>query len=253
MDRVEAIYPTAAAVEWDNVGLLLGRTSKQVEKVYIALDATKEVISAAIEAEADLLLTHHPLIFTPLKNITDDQFIGERVMKILQQDMVYYAMHTNYDVLRMGGLASELLGLTKECILEETGGEESRQGLGRIGDLSEVMTLEKCCVLVKEQFALDHVKVFGDLEQRVRCAAIMPGSGKGAIEIALQKGADVLITGDIDHHEGIDAVARNMAVIDAGHYGIEHIFVADMQCFFQQNLPDIKVVTAPKEYPFRIV
>ena len=92
---IENTYPKQAALEWDNVGLLVGRTEKEVEKIYVALDATDEVIDAAIASGADMLVTHHPLIFSPMKKITDEHFIGNRVVKLLQHDISYYAMHTN--------------------------------------------------------------------------------------------------------------------------------------------------------------
>ena len=80
MKVIEATYPKHAALEWDNVGLLVGRTEKEVKKIYVALDATDEVIEQAVAANADMLITHHPLLFSPLKKITDEHFIGGRVV-----------------------------------------------------------------------------------------------------------------------------------------------------------------------------
>ena len=94
-----------------------------------------------------------------------------------------------------------------------------------MADLDRPVTLRECGQEVKDSFRLGSVKIFGDLDARVRRIAISPGSGKSMIRAALDKKADVLITGDIGHHEGIDAVAQGLAVIDAGHYGIEHIFM----------------------------
>ena len=216
MDVIERTYPKHAALEWDNVGLLVGRTEKEVKKIYVALDATDEVIDSVIETGADMLVTHHPLIFSPLKKITDEHFIGNRVVKLLQHDISYYAMHTNYDVLGMAGLSGEILGLQDMDVFEVTDAEK-REGIGRIGNLEYEMTVGECCELVKRAFHLSTVKLFGNKDAIVKCAAISPGSGKKMTEIAVEKGADVLITGDIDHHEGIDAVAQGLAVIDAGH------------------------------------
>ena len=93
---IEASYPREAALGFDNVGLLAGRAEKEVNRIYLALDATDAVIDRAIEAGADLLVTHHPLIFNPMKKVTDEDFIGRRILKIIQNDLCYYAMHTNY-------------------------------------------------------------------------------------------------------------------------------------------------------------
>jgi putative NIF3 family GTP cyclohydrolase 1 type 2 len=115
------------------------------------------------------------------------------------------------------------------------------------------MSLRECCELVKEKFQLDGVKVFGDLDKKVKCVAISPGSGKHMTELALEKGADVFVTSEIDHHEGIDAVSQGMAIIDAGHYGLEHIFVEDIAGFLQAMQKDLEVFVAPKAHPFQLI
>ena len=252
MKVIEATYPKHAALEWDNVGLLVGRTEKDVKKIYVALDATDDVIDDAIQSGADMLITHHPLLFSPLKKITDEHFVGGRVVKLLQHDVSYYAMHTNYDVLGMAELSGAMLGLKDMEVLEVTD-SDNVEGIGRVGGLSDDMTLEKCCELVKERFQLDSVKLFGDVNQTVKRVAISPGSGKGMADIALEKRAEVLITGDISHHEGIDAVAQGIAIIDAGHYGLEHIFIADMVEFLTKHVTDIEIQRSEHVHPFQVV
>ena len=112
------------------------------------------------------------------------------------------------------------------------------------------MTLEELGHQVKEVFGLPDVRIFGDPGKRVKRAAILPGSGKSVIPEALGQQAQVLITGDIGHHEGIDAVAQGLAVIDGGHYGIEHIFVEDMRNYLEEHFPELKVETEPVRHPF---
>lgn len=252
MKLIECTYPKTAALEWDNVGLLIGRVEKDVQKIYVALDASDEVLAGAIAEGADMLVTHHPLIFEPQKTITNEHFIGDRVVKLIQHDISYYAMHTNYDVLGMADLSGKMLGLQDTEILELTNPDKG-EGIGRVGSLPEEMTLKSCCELVKNQFHLDSVKVFGDLNTIVRRVAISPGSGKHMSGLAVEKGAEVFVTGDIDHHEGIDAEAQGVAIIDAGHYGLEHIFIRDIAKFLQNNLEDVEIVTADIRHPFQVV
>lgn len=252
MKELETTYPKHLALEWDNVGLLVGRVEKEVKKIYVALDATDEVIDAAIEAKADMLVTHHPLIFSPLKTITDEHFIGGRVVKLLQHDISYYAMHTNYDVNGMAELSGAILGLQETETLDVTD-KESLKGIGTVGKLTSIMSLYECCELVKEKFRLESVKVFGDLDVLVQKVAICPGTGKGMTELALEKKADVLVTGDISHHEGIDAVAQGLVIIDAGHYGLEYIFVEDVRNYLRENLEDVVVETHGIAHPFRVI
>ena len=129
----------------------------------------------------------------------------------------------------------------------------SKEGCGRVGRLTKKMSLAECAQLVKRAYQVPNVRVFGELTDMVETAAVMPGSGGSYIKDALQAGADVMITGDIDHHEGIDAVAQGLSVIDAGHYGIEKLFIPYMQEFLQRELPGVKIYRAEVKEPFTVV
>lgn len=250
IEKIEKRYPREYACGWDNVGLLAGDREQDVDTVYIALDATDEVIDEAAAAGAQLLLTHHPMIFGSIKSVTADDYTGGRLIRLIRNGISYYAMHTNYDVLGMAELASGMLGLTEETVLEEV---LNGEGIGRVGRLPEVMTLEQCACLVKERFSLPNVKIFGDLNKMVTRAAISPGAGKSMARPALEAGAAVLITGDIDHHTGIDMADCGMAIIDAGHYGIEHIYIADMERFLAREIPKLRVCAAKVRQPFVVI
>lgn len=250
IDRIEEVYPRKYAMDWDNVGLLAGRMDKEVKRIWIALDLTDEVLEEAVRWNADMILTHHPLIFSPLHKVTDEDFIGKRVIKLIQHDIAYYAMHTNYDVLRMAELAALFLKMKQVEVLEPM--SEDGKGIGAIGMFPEKMTLGQCCEFVKKIFCLDAVKVFGEKKREIRTVAICPGSGKSVIKTAIRKHADVLITGDIDHHEGIDAMARDLNIIDAGHYGLEHIYMEDMKEFLRQRIPEMEIRISDLKSPFCI-
>lgn len=249
IETIEARYPREYACDWDNVGLLAGSREREVDTVYIALDATDEVVDAASECGAQLLLTHHPMIFGGLKSVTTDDYVGERLIRLIRNDISYYAMHTNYDVMGMADLAAGMIDLKDTEVLEEV---LDGEGIGRTGQLSRTMTVKECAELVKERFGLPNVKVFGELEKKVTTASISPGSGKSVACTALMAGADVLITGDIDHHTGIDMADCGMAIIDAGHYGVEHIYIADMERFLKTHCPELTVYTAPIRQPFQV-
>ena len=243
---IEEIFPTSAAMSFDHVGLQAGREEKEVKKIYIALDATSEVIDHAVEYGADMIITHHPLIFSPLETVTDKDFIGRRVVKMIQNDISYYAMHTNYDVVRMADMAAEIFELEDVKVLETTipkNETNEEMGIGKIGTLKKEMTLLECALLVKDKLGLDGVKISGDENRVVKTFAICPGSGKDAIDSAILKGADVLVAGDMGHHSAVDALERNLNIIDAGHYGTEYIFIDDMRKFINKNFPEIDVKT----------
>ena len=254
IEILEELSPLRFALDWDNVGLLCGRREKEVNKVYIALDATDEVVRQAVEQRADMLLTHHPLIFRSIKKINSDDFIGRRLLTLIKNDIAYYAMHTNFDVMGMADAAAESLGLRNTDVLDVTVSEgEVREGIGRVGRLPRIMSLLECCEYVKERFNVSHVRIYGDPETNLEYAAVSPGSGKSEIRNALAAGADVLITGDIEHHEGIDAVAAGITIIDAGHYGIEKLFIDYMKEYIAENCKELAIVTHPIEEPFKII
>ncbi|MCL2864809.1 MAG: Nif3-like dinuclear metal center hexameric protein [Lachnospiraceae bacterium] len=249
----EQAFPSETALDFDNVGLLCGRFKKEVKKIFVALDATDEIIKEAITWQADMLITHHPLLLTPLKVINSGDGIGQKLIDLIQNDIACFALHTNYDVMRMADLASDVLGLHDGLVLEETiflDGET--RGIGKIAELPRFITLKECCELVKDAFILDNVKVFGDLDKDILRLAVSPGSGKSVIASAIKKGADVLVTGDIGHHDGIDALEKGLAVIDAGHYGTESIFIADIRDFLLNKNRNLEIKTARIKQPFQV-
>ena len=165
-------------------------------------------------------------------------------------------MHTNFDAAPgcMADLAADYLKLEEREVLSVT--EETRdrcEGLGRVGMLSKQMSLRECGEFVKAALSLNDVKIYGDLEQSVHRAAICTGSGKSMISDVLAKGADVYVTGDIDHHTGIDAVAAGLAVIDAGHYGTEYIFMDAMKKKLGENFPELPITCAKVKSPYTIL
>jgi dinuclear metal center YbgI/SA1388 family protein len=254
IEMLETLSPVNFAEDWDNIGLLVGRRDKDVDTVYIALDATDEVVEDAINVGADMLITHHPLIFKKMGRVNTDDFIGRRVYNLIRNDISCYAMHTNFDVMGMADAAADEIGLKDREVLDVTYEDDiSKEGCGRVGSLKSCMSVEELAKLVKRKFNVPNVRVFGDLGDIVKVAAIIPGSGGSFIDNAIKMGADVIITGDIDHHEGIDAVAKGLVVIDAGHYGIEKLFIPYMEEFIKRELPKIKIYKAAIKEPFVVV
>lgn len=257
--RLEEIAPPNLACDWDNVGLLVGNYQKEVHKIYIALDVTKETMKEAIEFEADMIITHHPLIFSSLKKITNEHFIGERIYELIRHDISYYAMHTNFDITSggMGDLAADKLGLIEKEPISITSFHETEPlGIGKVGILTKFMTLKELSEFTKRQFQLEGVVVYGDInsDEIIKRVAVSPGSGRSSIKDAIKQNAQVLITGDIGHHEGIDGVAQGLKIIDAGHYGLEYVFVPFMKKFLEREWKDkLLIGTATYKLPNTIV
>ena len=254
IELLEEHSPPEYALSMDNVGLLAGRRQKEVGKLLIALDPTDSVIEQAKRQNADMLLTHHPLIFSPRKSVTEDDIVGRRLVKLIQSDISYYAMHTNFDVRGMAELSAKKLELKNVCVLEETEhGEQGPEGIGRCGTLKEAMTLRELAEFVKKSHGIDYVRVCGDLEDAVTRVAISGGSGKSMVAPALKAGVQVLISGDLDHHTVLDAKAEGLHMIDAGHYGTEKMFVPYMKQYLHERTEGLEIMEAVEQDPYTII
>ena len=254
ISKIEEKYPVSFAESWDNPGLLVGDPDREVKKAFLALEVTDETLEAAVRAGADLMITHHPMIFSGMKRVTADDFIGRRVIRLIENHMCAYAMHTNFDVLGMAELSADYLELSHRSVLETTYEEGDRkEGIGRVGTLPRVMTLKECGAFVKEKLALPFVKICGDPDRQVSLAAVCTGSGKSMMKEVLRAGAQVYITADMDYHASIDAVAQGVCVVDAGHYGTEYIFMDYMKKELAKMLPELKTETMEVIHPCEVV
>lgn len=259
MEKLEELAPKSLACDWDNPGFLAGRSDKEIKKVLIALDATDRVVEQAVQEQADLVLTHHPLIFRALKQVNDGNFISRRIVKLLQADISYFAMHTNFDAAPgcMADLAAARIGIQDGEPLEVTGEIDGEAvGIGKSGTLRTPAALDVLAKQVKDAFGLPFVLVYGSeaVGDTVSRVAISPGAGGSMIRYALEKRAEVLITGDIGHHDAIDAAAEGLAIIDAGHYGLEHIFIPFMEEYVKRVTGGtVEVILAEPAFPARVI
>ena len=248
--KIEEAWPPTYALEWDNVGLLVGESKSEVKHILVALDVTDDVISQAIDMKADMIISHHPMIFSAIKRVTDEDFTGRRIMTLIKNDIACYAAHTNFDVKAMAKLNEESLELIDTKVLQVTVAGETPQGFGRVGQIREPKSLRDFAEYVKQQLVIEDIRVFGNPEKEIKLVAISGGSGNNMVEDAIKAGADVLVTGDISHAKGLDAMAAGMAIIDAGHYGTECVFVPFVKDTLQQMFPQVQVSKANQSAPF---
>ena len=143
-----------------------------------------------------------------------------------------------------------MLGLQNMEVLEET---KDGEGIGEVGYLPAATTVTALVVLIKEKFDLKNVILYGNPNDTVEKIAICPGSGKSVINEAVQKKADCLITGDIGHHEGLDANEMGLTILDASHYGLEHIFMHIMYEYLKGYCMDVEIGIADVGVPFSIL
>ena len=256
IEILELLAPRRCACDWDNPRLLAGRKDKEVKKILITVDVDDPTVEKAAAEGVDMIISHHPLIFKAMKHITDEDFIGRRLVKMIQADISYFAMHTNFDSAPgcMADVVAERLGIVFGAPLEELGEENGvSYGIGKIGVLKAPMNGRAFAKQIKEEFNLPYVTVYGSElweKEPVKVAAACPGSGGSTIQEALQKGAQVLVTGDISHHAGIDAEAQGLMIIDAGHYGLEHVFMDYMEDYLKEQMGEqVTIMKMPICFP----
>lgn len=220
---IEDKFPPALAYKWDNVGLLAGHPNRSIQTVLVTVDVNSSVAQEAAETGADLILSHHPILMNGIKNARVDTEQGKMLQTLLCNDISVYAAHTNLDIAPTGINAqlATLFGLKDVQILadEQPGGI----GLGRIGKLKHAVSLGEFAQICKTKLNTPAVRISGNPQKRIQNVAIGSGSCSEYISVAIEKGADVMLTADMKYHPAIDAVLDGIAVVDAGHYPTEMI------------------------------
>ncbi len=243
---MEIIAPPDLAESWDNCGLQVGHKLWPVNKIQVALDPLVEVVDKAIEAQVDLLITHHPLILKPLKIIDLQTAQGSVISKALNHQLSIYAAHTNLDSAK-GGVNDLLCDQLKLKNLRPLIMNEGETGLGRIGRLEHPLTLADYARQIQNSFSLDFVKVAGRPDLLIESAAVCSGSGSGLLDHFLSSKAQVFISGDLKYHDARIIEEADLALIDIGHFTSEHLIVANLSCRLKKILKqrNLKIKVEP--------
>lgn len=259
MECLEKLSPVNYAAGWDNVGLLVGRKDKEVDKVMVALDASAWTVKRAVEEKVDMLITHHPMIFSSFKKVNEDDPVSEKILTLAENRISYYAMHTNFDTIGgMGELAAgpEFLNLKDSKPLVFESDRDGIYGMGRGGFLPAPMTAEEVCEYVKDRFKLPFVMLYQNADmagKQYDRIAVLPGSGKSELNEVKRLGYELYLTGDYSHHPGIDAMELGMTVIDATHYGLEKICVAFIADHLKNNYSELNIMEYDSGCPIRLL
>lgn len=231
---IEDFAPLANQEAWDNCGFSVGDPYKEVTKALLALDCTESVVDEAIDLGAEIIITHHPLIFGGVKRISPSNELGRVIFKAVKSDIAIYAAHTNMDKAA-GGVSSimaDKLDLQDREIL-------TPDGFGVVGNMVGELTAQELVKLVKERFNLLNVRVSKPLKEKISRVAVCGGSGRSFIKDAMQKGAQVYITGDITYHEFY--TEEGFMLMDIGHYSSEYDIVDVFANILSKNFPNFAV------------
>ena len=355
MRKIEDKYPLCNCENYDNAGLIIGRPEKIVNKICLCLDITEEVCSEAVKNSADMIISHHPLIFNGIKKITENDGLGKIIMHLIKNDICVYAAHTNYDssfdgmndvicrklslenvsvlennkpiklykfvvyvpygyedkvrdaILNAGAgyignyshcsFNSEGIGTfkandgcnpfigeigkiekTKEIRIETIVKKDDldsiirvmksvhpyeepaydvfpenidiENGIGRYGTIKNDVTLKEFCDMVKLKLNIPYLNVAGDLDKKVKKAAVVSGAGIDYVSDAINCGCDVFLTGDVKHHQAIDALRQGISVVDGSHYYTEACFMESMCDFINENFRVFVYKTEKNTNPF---
>jgi len=225
------IAPLSIQEPWDNSGLQIDYGNEDVERVLVALEITGDVIEEAISKKADMIVVHHPLIFSPIRCINHGKVEGDYLIRLIRSNIAVYASHTCFDSARNGNndYLMELLGTQRFSRLNMPGRGFEESALARVGLLPEPVVFAD---FVRRLTAVlgnpGGIKVSGEGSRLVQKIAVCTGAGGEYYEGAVAAGADVFVSGDIKHHDAQAARESGLCVIDAGHYGTEQIFVKNM-------------------------
>lgn len=237
---LEERIPTALKMDYDNVGLICGFPEKEVERVLVSLDITLETIQEATDMGAELMVAHHPVIFSPLSSIRYDDPTGRRVIQLIRNGISAVCMHTNLDRLE-GGVNTALaraLGAEVETMLD----------VGCICRLEEPAALES--------FLAEAEGALGAKDFRYCCSsgyvqrlAVCGGAGGDMVYEALKYDCDTVLTGEIKHHQWLDGKEMGLNLIDAGHYPTENVVVPVLCDMLRSAFPDIEICASALQRP----
>lgn len=243
-------YPFSLQEKWDNSGLLVKSVSMDTSKILLALDITDSVVMEADSKKAGLIISHHPVIFNPIKKIDT----RNPVFSLIQCDISAICMHTNLDIAEGGTNSVIVRKITEKCgelknieYLEDFG---NGTGLGYIIELKNNIDIRDFVKILKNIFGLENIRMSGSCKYFISKIAVCSGSGGSLLGLAIENDCDVFITGDVKHDVWIDANNHSFTVFDCGHFHTENLVLWELRRVLEEKFPllDIEIAkssTAP--------
>lgn len=243
VSAMEEIAPRSAAYEWDNPGLMTGDPETEITKAIVALDVDDNVITEAIKKGANLIITHHPLIFAPIKSVTTADKTGKFLLRLIENHIAVFSAHTNLDMSPIGTNArlAELLELENiEFLMPSADGVYA---MGRVGTLKQKMKTEDFAEFVKDKLGLNHM-VFIKSAEYVSKIGLCTGHGSDRefLRAAKEKGCDGYVTGDVSYHEAQEALHLNLSLFDGTHYATETIVTPNVASYLKAKFPLLDIL-----------
>jgi dinuclear metal center YbgI/SA1388 family protein len=243
---LEKMAPVQLAEDWDNVGLLVGDPSRGVERLMTCLTITPASAAEAVGRKADLIVTHHPLPFRPVRRLTTDTTVGRLLLELVAARIGVYSAHTAFDSARKGinrrlaaGLG--LRGISPLLPLEEG------LGAGRWGWLEEPLRLGQVAQRVKEFLSIEGMQMVGRAQQPVRTMAVACGAAGEFLDTARQLGCDCMLIGETRFHTCLEAEAAGIGLLLPGHFASERFALESLAETLAQQFPELEVWASQEE------
>ncbi|MEO8094960.1 MAG: Nif3-like dinuclear metal center hexameric protein [Pseudolysinimonas sp.] len=248
---IAALWPLGEAEAWDAPGLLSGDPSASIDRIHLAVDAVLATVDEAVDAGAQLLLVHHPLLLRGVTSVAEDRYKGAVIARLIRAGCALVAAHTNADVVERGTSAvmAQKLGLVDaRPIVPAT---EPTQGLGRVGRLAEPTTLGTLARTLGQVLpaTASGIRVAGEYDRPISTVALCAGAGDSLLSHPDVLAADVYITSDLRHHPASEAienarVAGGPALIDVSHWASEWLWLEVAAEQLRAALPDVQITVS---------
>lgn len=242
-DCLNKKIPPSLSCEWDNDGLMVcADTSAEVKRVLLALDATDAVAKYAAENGFDTIVTHHPMIFSPLRSLTELDPTAKKALFLAEKGISVMSFHTRLDAAQ-GGVNDVLASKLGVLDTHEFGPDGEK--LGRVGTLESPVDFRAFCLEVARALGSPFVSAIGE-EGSVSRVALLGGGGKDFVKSAFYEGADVFVTGEVTYNVMLDAKAMGLRLVTAGHYHTERPVLSAIDNMIRESFGDIDI----REYPY---
>lgn len=240
-EALKCLAPLELQESFDNAGFLVGHGDREVTHVLLALDITDEVIDEAVSLGAELIVSHHPVIFEALKSVTADG-PGRKVLTLIEHGIAAICMHTNLDIAQ-GGVNDVLIRL----LGAEPSGALDRDGCGRVGELARPLSTPELLARCKERLNAKGIR-YVDSGRPIRKLAVMGGAGGGALEDAIAKGCDAYVTADVKYHSFLDASEAGITLIDADHFCTEDPVIPYLAQYLEVHFPALQFSVSDRHH-----
>lgn len=251
LNFINELAPWGYAETWDNVGLMLGSRQSDVKRMLLCMDVTSKVIREAIDYEAEMIISHHPFLFSSINRLDFDTIKGQQIQTLVTKNISVISAHTNLDVTA-GGVNDTLagtLGLSELISLKSyiPQGYQEDLGLGKLGTLENSMVFSDFIDHVKKHLKISALRVIGPHPDKVKHVGVFCGSFDVDLHYLRSLKQDVVITGDMKYHTALDAREMGLCIIDVGHFASEHVILPRLQKVIADKFAQIEVVCSKLE------